>query len=141
MRKGTENFKMIIEDHLNKIAEKDELFAKTLKKQNKSLDECINYIGSEVQKKGVCAVADEEVFAMAVHYYDEDHIKAKKTVSMNVVSNHMPELTDQEKAELKDQAKKEVLEAEKAKMYGKKEVKPKAVKKESVNKQPQPSLF
>ena len=141
MRNGTENFKLIIQNHLNEIASKDELFAKTLKKENKSIDECINYIGGEVKKKNVCAVAEEEVFAMAVHYYDEDHIKAKKPVGMTVVSNHMPELTENEKAEIREQARKEVLEAEKQKMYGKKETKPEAVKKDAVKKEVQTSLF
>ena len=46
--KGTEQFKTIIQNHLNELAEKDSLFAKTLKKENKNIDECINYILGEV---------------------------------------------------------------------------------------------
>lgn len=54
-----------------------------LKKENKSLKECFDYILVELSKKcvkdggvGYVAGDDEELFAMAVHYYDEDDVKA-----------------------------------------------------------------
>ncbi|NII81696.1 MULTISPECIES: PcfK-like family protein [unclassified Pedobacter] len=88
MSKGTEAFKKIINDHLQHRAVNDPLFAATLAKENKSLDECINYIFSEVKKSGCAGFADEEVFNMAVHYFDEDSIKDVKSINGNVVVNH-----------------------------------------------------
>ena len=142
MRTGTDHFKETIEAKLQEIASKDELFAETLKKENKNIDECINYIFETVQKQGHVGYTDDEVFAMAVHYYDEDDIKAEKTISANVVVNHQPELNEEEKEELKAKARQEVIDAEKEKMLSKRS-NVKVVKKPSdeEKKQLQPSLF
>lgn len=104
MSKGTEQFKTTIQQYLNKRAEEDVLFAKTLQKENKNIDECINYILSEVQKSGCNGFADEEIFGMAVHYYDEDDLKASNLTSMKVVVNHHVELTEEEKENAKAKA-------------------------------------
>lgn len=73
--KATDSVKQIISDHLNGLGQADPLFAETLKKSGKNIDSCVAYIFTEVKKKGVNFMADAEVFAMAVHYYDEDDIK------------------------------------------------------------------
>ena len=72
--------KPIIVAYLEDRAKNDELFAKAYAKENKSIDECIDFIFSEAHKMGnaVC-VSDAEVFGWAVHYYDEDNIKINKT--------------------------------------------------------------
>lgn len=74
------SFEDAIKTYLEKLAKNDELFAKTYAKKNKSLKECCNYIMAEAQKAakgGKCiALSDEEVYNLAVHYYDEDDIKA-----------------------------------------------------------------
>ena len=67
-------FKAQIENYLNELAAKDELFAVTLKKENKNIDDCITYILNQVQQSGKMGFADEEIYGMAVHYYDEDDI-------------------------------------------------------------------
>lgn len=72
--KSTEPFKAIIMEHLRKRASEDMLFAITLKKPGKNIEDCISYILNTVHKSGVSAFADEEVFSMALHYYDEDNI-------------------------------------------------------------------
>ena len=74
-------FKAQIENHLNELAAKDELFAVTLKKENKNIDDCITYILNQVQKSGKMGFADDEIYGMAVHYYDEDDIQVGKKVS------------------------------------------------------------
>ena len=57
----------------------------SLGKENKSLEECGNYILQEAQKKGSrVAMTDEEVFSLAVHYYDEDDITVKQVSKANV---------------------------------------------------------
>jgi hypothetical protein len=109
MSKGTETFKKTIQDYLNKRAEQDSLFAETLKKENKNIDECVNYILSEVRKSGCNGFADEEIFGMAVHYYDEDDIKAGTFKSMKVIVNHHVELSEEDKKQAKSQAMQEAI--------------------------------
>ena len=98
-------FKQAIKAYLDKRAAEDTLFAKTYAKANKNLDECCNYILQQVKKSGCCGFADEEIYNMAIHYYDEDEIKDVKPVSAKVVVNHVVELTEAEKAEAKEKAK------------------------------------
>ena len=81
-------FKTVIENHLNQLAANDNLFAETLKKENKNIDDCCTYIINQVQKLGQMGFADEEIFGMAVHYYDEDDIKVGKEINARVVVNH-----------------------------------------------------
>lgn len=140
MSKGTEQFKVTIQKYLNTRAEQDSLFAETLKKENKNIDECINYILSEVQKSGCNGFADEEIFNMAVHYYDEDNIKAGVSKATRVVVNHSIELSSEEIEEAKALAKKEavdkVIADQKEKM-----LKNTAKKKSETPKVQQVSLF
>ena len=72
---------------LKEAAKKDESVAKNLKKKNKSIDECCEYIVQEMYKKyteqkgnknGGIGATDDEVLGIAIHYYDEDSIKVKK---------------------------------------------------------------
>ena len=47
--------------------------------EKKSIDECCSYIMGEARKRGnAVAISDEEVYGMAVHYYDEDDIKINR---------------------------------------------------------------
>lgn len=89
--KATDAFSKIISEHLQGVALNDHLFAETLKKPNKNIDDCLTYILNTVQKSGCNGFEDSEVFAMAVHYYDEDDIKAGKPVKCKVVVNHTEE--------------------------------------------------
>lgn len=68
-------FKTRISEHLEEVAKNDKLFAVTLEKPNKSIDGCIDYIYSEVKKTRRCGFNDDEIFNMAIHYYDEDSIE------------------------------------------------------------------
>lgn len=87
--KTTDNFKKVIQNHLEQLAVNDSLFAETLKKKNKNIDDCITYILNQVKASGCSGFADDEIFEMAVHYYDEDDIKpGAKISSANVVVNH-----------------------------------------------------
>jgi hypothetical protein len=86
--KASNSFKEIIQSHLQGVADKDPLFAETFKKPNKNIDDCITYILNEVKKSGCAGFADDEVYGMAIHYYDEDDIKPGAKVSAQVVVNH-----------------------------------------------------
>lgn len=86
--KSTESFKQTIQNYLENRAKEDALFSKSFAKEKKSIDECVNYILNEVKNSGCNGFTDEEIFSMAVHYYDEDDIKNVKTVNATVVVNH-----------------------------------------------------
>lgn len=85
--KGSENFKSVIQKYLDDRAAQDSLFAQTLQKPNKSIDQCVDYILGEVQKSGINGFADDEIYGMAVHYYDEDDITVSKPSGGRVVVN------------------------------------------------------
>lgn len=135
--KSTEAFKTTINNHLVSLAQKDELFATTLKKEGKNIDDCVTYILNEVQKSGCNGFADEEIFGMAVHYYDEDDLKPGKKINAKVVVNHVVELTEQDKEDAKQKAIQQAIQEAKEKMQKKKTSK----KVEAISETEQTSLF
>jgi hypothetical protein len=115
-KKYTDNFKATIKAKLDEIATKDELFAASYAKEGKSLDGCINYILDTVHKSGIQGYTDDEVYGMAIHYYDEDNIKDPGAKQCQVIVNYTVQLTDQEIEEAKEQARKNVYAQQKQKM-------------------------
>lgn len=95
--KGTEHFKDVIQNYLDTRASYDELFAENFRKESKNIDECITYILTEVQRMGCAGLSDEEVYSLAVHYYDEDNIEVGTSINCQVVVNHTIELTEAER--------------------------------------------
>ena len=86
-----ENFKTVIKSYLDERAVSDKLFAVSYAKDSKNIDECCEFILSEAQKKGRAVfMTDDEVYGLAVHYYDEDKIEFKKVVSKVSVSASSP---------------------------------------------------
>lgn len=111
---ASDTFTAVIQAHLQSRAESDSLFAETLKKANKNIKDCITYILNTVKSSGRNGFADEEVFGMAIHYYDEDDIKAGRDINCKVVVNHSIATMDkvvadrpQEKVETKKVMKKQ----------------------------------
>ena len=86
MGKENQSFKQVIQSYLEQRAKRDSLFATSFAKQSKNIDECCNYIIGEAKKRGDNAVfmSDDEVFGLAVHYYDEDDIKVNKQTNYKV---------------------------------------------------------
>lgn len=90
------SFETAIKNFLDKHAQEDPTFATTYAKPNKSVAECCKYITQEVEKNcrkgGRCvAVCENEVYGLAIHYYDEDDIvvdgpKNKVEVAQNAPS-------------------------------------------------------
>ncbi|MCK5872877.1 MAG: PcfK-like family protein [Methylococcales bacterium] len=111
--KTTNKFKETIQEALNFRAFSDPLFAKTLAKPNKNIDNCINYILKTVKDSGCNGFEDEEIIQMAVHYYDEDDLKDVSKVNANVVVNHQVKLTQKDIAKAKAKALQEVVDEEK----------------------------
>ncbi|MBP8777876.1 MAG: PcfK-like family protein [Bacteroidaceae bacterium] len=140
--KTSEAFKKTIREYLEQRAKEDQLFAASYAKENKNIDECCNYILQEVQKSGCNGFSDDEIFGMAIHYYDEDGIKNIIPVNAKVVVNHVVELTEEEKRSAKEAALKEyeAKEMKKIEEDRKKKLEKKAEKaaKENIL---QPTLF
>lgn len=98
-------FQESIKNYLDERAKSDETFAATYAKPGKTLKGCCAYIEQEVKKSGRCGFADEEIYGMAVHYYDEDDIKEPTTSGhCTVVINKEVQLSDGDKAELRKRA-------------------------------------
>lgn len=113
---GTEAFKKTIKDYLDRRAAEDALFAESYAKEGKSIEECCNFIFTQVQKSGCCGFADDEIYGMAVHYYDEDNLGEIKPIQGQVVVNHKVELTEEEIAEARREAKERVVREEVARL-------------------------
>ena len=136
--KGTQAFQDTIRTYLDNMAESDALFSVKYANPSKSLSECITYIICQVQKSGCNGFEDDEIFGMAVHYWEENEIEVGKTVNCQVVVNHTVELTEDEKAQARQDAIDRLRNEEMAKM--RKPTQPKKAT-ESKNKVEQLSLF
>ncbi len=112
--KSTENFKQTIKTYLDNRAANDEQFAISYAKENKNIAECINFILQQVKESGCNGFTDDEVYGMAVHYYDEDDIKDIKETNCSVIVNHKVELTEEEKKQAHDDALKQLQAEQKA---------------------------
>ncbi|MFV0538822.1 MAG: PcfK-like family protein [Dysgonomonas sp.] len=103
--KSTAYFTRTILTYLEQRAETDYLFAESFANPNKSIDACCTYILNEVQKSGCNGFHDDEIFGLAVHYYDEENIEVGKAISHAHISvNHVVQLTETEKAEIRQEA-------------------------------------
>lgn len=117
--KGTETFKATILKHLKYRAFQDPLFKTTLEKPHKNIDDCVTYILNRVKKSQCNGFEDDEIFSMAVHYYDEDDIKKPSEIQAEVVVNHQVKLSIKEIEKLKEEARNKVINEEIAKMRSK----------------------
>ena len=102
--KATDYFKQTIQTYLEQRAESDTLFAPRYHNPRKSIDDCITYILNEVRRSGCNGFADDEIYSMALHYYDEEDIDVGKPINCKLVVNHTIELTEEEKQQAHEQA-------------------------------------
>ncbi|WP_291583763.1 PcfK-like family protein [Bacteroides sp.] len=109
-------FKITIQSYLEQRAQTDELFAPVYAKPNKNIDDCITYIINYVKQSGINGFADDEIYSLALHYYDEDNIEVGKPINCNVVVNHAIVLTDEEKAQARQKAIQKVQDEAYTKM-------------------------
>ena len=136
--KATEHFKQTIKAYLDKRAKNDELFAVSYAKENKNMDDCVTFILNQVKRSKCMGLTDEEVYSLAVHFFDEEDIEIGNPIACNVIVNHTVELTEEEKAQARQEALKE-YQAEQLRKMQKRTNKPKTSKA-----QPEittPSLF
>jgi hypothetical protein len=134
--KASNHFKNTIKAYLDQRAETDVLFLLQYSKPEKNIDDCITYIFNEVKKSGCNGFADDEIYNMAVHFYDEDNIEIGMPRSnAHVVVNHFVELTEEEK----EQARQDAIQKAQDEAYRKMTQPVKKTKKIALT--PQPSLF
>ena len=136
---GTEQFTRTIAEYLNLRAATDPLFAPNLAKPHKNIEDCITYILKQVQQSACNGFEDDEIYSMALHYYDEDDLEVGSPIACHVVVNHTIVLTEEEKAEARKQAIQQYQAQELRRLQEPKRVKAKAsTDSEQV---PEPSLF
>lgn len=136
--KGTDTFKTAIQNYLEYRAATDELFAPLFANPNKSIDECCKYIICEVHKSGMNGFDDDEIFGMAVHYYDENEIEVGNSPHCRIISNVHTDLTEEEKKEARQKAIEQYQQAELRKIQDRNKPKAKPAEKAT---NVQPSLF
>lgn len=100
----TAYFKLTIQNYLESRAQADELFAPRYANPKKNIDDCVTYILNQVKQSGCNGFTDDEIYSMALHYYDEDNIEVGNSLKCKVVVNHTIGLTEAEKAEARQQA-------------------------------------
>lgn len=105
-------FEEVIEAYLDQRAAQDEQFARSYAKEGKSIEMCCRYILGEASAKaeaGCAALPDDEVYGLAVHYYDEDDIKIKPVKGSRVSVPEYNGATYEPTEEDKENAKKAAL--------------------------------
>lgn len=116
-------FNQTIQSYLENRAQTDQLFATKYANAEKNITDCCTYILNTVQKSGCNGFADEEIFGMAVHYYDEENIEVGKPVKARVVINQTVEITEADKVEAKAAAIQKIQDEAYVEMTKKKPVK------------------
>ena len=114
--KTTDYFKQTIQSYLQRRAQEDELFAPRLANPKKNIDDCITFILNYVKESGCNGFADDEIYSLAMHYYDEDDIDIGKPLQCKVVVNHTIVLTEEEKAEARRKAMQKATDEAYAKL-------------------------
>lgn len=138
--KGTEKFKQRIQAYLKELSEVDERFAVKFWNPNKKIDDCITYILNCVKQSECAGFEDDEIFSMAVHYYDEENINIGKPLSCDVRIDHAIEPTEDEKAQARQTAMQRAEREAYAKLTQPKKKKP-VIQPEPAEKVEQASLF
>ena len=90
----------------------NDLFAKKVCNPKKNIEDCITYVINTIEKSRYKGLCDNDVYSLAVHYYEEDDIEVGKPINCRVVVNHQVELTPEEIAEMRQKAKDEVFRQE-----------------------------
>ena len=100
--KSSENFIEAIRNYLDSRAESDNLFAIRYADPSKSLSECCQFILNEVKRQGVSVMTNDEVYSVAMHYWDGDCTAEEigKPINCKVVISK-DQLTEEDKATLK----------------------------------------
>lgn len=92
------------------------ILAIKLANPSKTMEQCCQYIISQVKKSGCCGFSDEEIYGWAMHFWDEQEVKVGEPINCQVVVNHVVELTEEEKAQARKETIAKLRDEELAKM-------------------------
>ena len=138
-QKQTERFEEAIRQFLREQGQKDPAFLEHCKEvqrtQNKNTADCCTYIINQVQKTGKMGFHDEEIYSLAMHYWDEDNIEVGERPQCQIVLNSDVHLSDEEIAECKQEARERIIREQMEAMRHK------ATPTVSKAKQEEPTLF
>lgn len=119
-------------------------FAIKMANPDKSFEGAVNYLCSQIQKSGMCMVDDATVLNILTHYFDETDVEEVGKVNCDIVVSK-PELTEEDKAELRQQAmeqyREEQLRELRRQSQPKAQSKPTTALKAGEEINVQPSLF
>lgn len=128
-----------LKGRLDGMAAEDPVFAEKMANPKKSLGDCIKFIQGEVfhkyvegKKHGSAAVgmpSRDEVFGLAVHYYDEDDLTIRALPAGTQVRAQAPAPTKEELEKLKKQAEENALRQFEKEAREKREAREKARRK------------
>lgn len=110
------NFEKEIGNYLKQKAFSDALFRPVFNKPNKNVKDACTYILNQVKLTGKQGFTDNEIFGMAVHYYDEDDLKPGTSIKCKVIINREVKLTPKEIQNALEDAKADVTDYEKKKL-------------------------
>lgn len=120
-------FRNKIQHYLERRAAADPIFGATYAKPHKNLDDCCTYIANVVQQSGIRLFDDSEIYAMAVHYYDQNVLDIGSPLSFDVAISSerlSPEEMEQARTDafetLKEAAYNKMKSAEQKKRAAKK---------------------
>lgn len=85
--KISNNTEKVIKDYI--IANASEALTEKILNGTKNISDCLNFIKGEAKKQAIsgCAIlTDEEVFGLAIHYFEEDSIKPGEKIEAKVES-------------------------------------------------------
>lgn len=128
-------FEQTIKDYLDDRATNDPLFRPVYETEGKSIKECAKFIYGLVKESGRTGFNDEEVYGMAVHYYQEQ-VEVSDISTPDVVINRQIELTEEKKEELRRKIVEEAVERERRSLTA-----AKARKKLTIEPKDLPTLF
>ena len=109
-------FEKAIKAFLDDKAGKDPAFAEKYRSEKKNITDCCKFIIAEVKKscKGnEAACTDEYVYGLAMHYYDEENIKAPDNApSCRVIVPGDIKLSEADRTEAREEALRRLKEQE-----------------------------
>lgn len=106
------------------------------------MEECCSYIIGEARKRGnTVAMTDEEVFGLAVHYYDEDDIKINRVSMSRKTEDVEVTISAEEMEEARKEARQRAIDRLAEEQYALLRKKPSRAKKTAEEGVQQMSLF
>ena len=127
----SQRFEGKIKEYLDGLASKDEIFALDYENPDKSISQCCDFIITQVQKTGRMGFDDDEIYGMAIHYYQEADPGEIEHHDCKVVIPGQVELTDEEIAEAKKTALDRITQEEERRLRAKETKAAEAAKKKA----------